>query len=142
MIAFSKVLLILLKEYFSSKYTDGGGIHLFEEKGIILTDVLPSEKDKKEEEIVEIATEHAIISGAEDVKFFDGLLEFTCGKSNLKKVVQALENDCKYQIQSASVEYVPLKVVSLSDEDLQLRNKLYEKLETLPEVVKISDNVA
>lgn len=107
-----------------------------------MADVLSSEKDKKEEEIVEIATEHAIISGAEDVKFFDGMLEFTCGKSNLKKVVEALENEFKYTVNSASVEYIPLKVTDLTDEDLELCSKMYEKLEALPEVVKISDNIA
>lgn len=104
--------------------------------------MLPSEKDKKEEEIVEIATEHAIVCGAEDVTFVEGMLEFTCGKSNLKKVVAALGDECKYTINSASVEYIPLKSTALSDDDLEVYRKLYEKLEALPEVVRISDNIA
>lgn len=127
---------------FSCKYTDGGGIHLFEEKGIVITEILPSDKDKKAEEIVENATEHAIISGAEDVKLIEDILEFTCGKSNLKKVVQELENECKYTIQSASVEFIPLKITTITDEESNVYKKLYEKLEALPEVVKISDNIA
>lgn len=126
---------------FSSKYTDGGGIHLFEQKGIIVTDVLPTEKDKKVEEIVEIATEHAIVSGAEDVQYFDGLLEFTCAASSLKNVLAALQNECKYTIQSGSVEYIPLKTVSLADDELDVVKKMYEKLEAMNEVVKISDNI-
>lgn len=115
---------------------------MFEEKGIVITEILATDKGKSEQEIVEAATEHAIISGAEDVTLVDGLLEFTCGKTNLKKVQEALENECKYTITSASVEYIPLKLATLTDEELELCAKMYEKLEALPEVVRISDNIA
>lgn len=115
---------------------------MFEEKGVIITDILPTDTNKSEQEIVEAATEHAIISGSEDVTLAEGFLEFTCGKTNLKKVQEVLENECKYTIRSASVEYIPLKLATLTDEEMELCKKLYEKLEALPEVVRISDNVA
>lgn len=116
---------------------------MFEEKGVVIAEILPTEKNKQEEEIIETATEHAIISGAEDVKISENeFLEFTCAKTSLKKVQDALENECKYVIRSASVEFIPLKLATLTDEELEMCGKLYEKLEALPEIVKISDNIA
>lgn len=103
---------------------------------------MPTEQAKSEDDVIEAATEHAIISGAEDVKIVEGLLEFTCGKTNLKRVQEALEKECNYAIRSASVEFVPLKLQQLTDEELELCAKMYEKLEALPEVVRISDNIA
>lgn len=113
---------------------------MFEEKGIVLAETALKQS---ETEILEIATDHAIESGAEDVKMIDETnLEFICGASSLKKVAQDLENKFNYKITSASVEYIPLKLQELTDQDLELSSSLYEKLENLPEVVRISDNIA
>lgn len=128
--------------YYRARYTDGGGIHLFEEKGLIYTEVLPADKEKTPEDILEAATEHAIESGAEDVQLVeDDILEFTCGASSLRNVRTGLEN-LKYNITSASVEYIPIKLQPLSDEDKELCSKLFEKLESISEVVRLSDNIA
>lgn len=114
-------------------------MHLFEEKGIIIADV--SGKGESEG-LVEVATDHAIETGAEDVKALpEGCLEFVCGATNLNKVVGGLEK-FDYKILSASVEYIPVKVQELNEEDLQICAKMYEKLEALPEVVRLSDNIA
>ncbi|RZC40603.1 translational activator of cytochrome c oxidase 1, partial [Asbolus verrucosus] len=122
-----------------SKYSDGGGMHLFEEKGIVEVEI---EKTAKSEELLEIATDHAIESGAEDVKVLDeNTLQFVCGSTNLKNVVTGLEK-FNYKVVSASVEFIPLKLQELSDSDLKLCSNLYEKLEALPEVVRLSDNIA
>ncbi|XP_018569002.1 translational activator of cytochrome c oxidase 1 [Anoplophora glabripennis] len=121
------------------KFGDGGGTHLFEEKGIIETEI-PDQSVNKEG-ILDTATGHAIESGAEDVKLIDDVLEFSCGKTSLSQVVRALEQ-LNYKIVSASVEYIPLKAQTLQESDLALYRSLYEKLENLPEVVRLSDNIA
>ncbi|KAJ8981949.1 hypothetical protein NQ317_002121 [Molorchus minor] len=124
-----------------SKFADGSGMHLFQEKGFIEA-VPPEGAPIREEELLEKATEDAIETGAEDVKIIEeNLVQFLCGKSNLKHLVEGLEN-VNYQVRSASVEYIPVKVQSLSDSDLELCKSLYEKLENLPEVVRLSDNIA
>ncbi|XP_044260411.1 translational activator of cytochrome c oxidase 1 [Tribolium madens] len=120
----------ILKKH-KGKYSDGGGMHLFEEKGVIVAEMSELEE----------ATDHAIEVGAEDVKDTGGYLEFTCGASSLNKVVSGLEK-FNYRIKSASVEFIPLKVQELSDEDLKICASLYEKLEGLSEVVRLSDNIA
>lgn len=123
---------------FRCKYGDGGGIHYFSEKGIIEASV---ESDKTEAEVLETSTEHAIEAGAEDVKFIEkDVLEFTCGKTNFSQVVTALEN-IGYKILSASIEYIPIKYQHLQDSDLETCKSLYSKLEALPEVVRLSNNI-
>lgn len=121
----------------SSRYTDGSGIHLFDEKGIILA-VNPSTP----RDVLEMATDHAIHAGAEDVRLLsDGTLEFSCGKTNLNKVREGLE-ECGYEIKSASVEFIPNTVQQLTEEEMETCARMYEKLEAMPEVVRLSDNIA
>ncbi|XP_063926788.1 translational activator of cytochrome c oxidase 1 [Zophobas morio] len=122
------------------KYSDGGAMHMFEQKGIIETEL---DSEKPVEGVLEAATDHAIEAGAEDVKITDPeqKLQFVCGATSLKKVVAALE-DFNYKISSASVEFIPYKLQELNDDDLKLCANLYEKLEAMPEVVRLSDNIA
>ncbi|XP_023014650.1 translational activator of cytochrome c oxidase 1 [Leptinotarsa decemlineata] len=123
-----------------SKFSEGG-THLFEEKGVIEAECLTFEK-MSEEEVLEQATNHAIESGAEDVKVIEkNIIEFTCGKSNLNKVVQELEK-IGYKVTSAMVEYTPLKLQQLQETELDTCASLYDKLENLPDVVKLTDNIA
>ncbi|KAG5888305.1 hypothetical protein JTB14_022193 [Gonioctena quinquepunctata] len=130
----------VLKKH-QSKFSDGGGTHLFEEKGVIEANY-PTEESVSEEEILENATNHAIESGAEDVKVTEkNIVEFACGKTNLNKVVNELEKT-GYKIINAEVEYTPLKTLALQDADLEMCASLYEKLENFPDVVRLSDNIA
>ncbi|KAJ8957932.1 hypothetical protein NQ318_001929 [Aromia moschata] len=98
-------------------------------------------KITNEDDLLEQATEHAIESGAEDVRIIEDSVQFVCGKTNLGQVVQGLER-LSYEVTSASVEYIPLKEQALTDSDLDVCRSLYKKLESLPEVVRISDNIA
>ncbi|XP_017781963.1 PREDICTED: probable transcriptional regulatory protein Pmob_0807 [Nicrophorus vespilloides] len=132
----SKQQIATIVKKYSCKFSDGGGRHLFEEKGIIEAEI-----PEGSGEILELATDHAIECGAEDVKVGEDTLEFICGSTNLKKVADALEN-AKYNILSASVEYIPMRHQTLSDTELQTCSALFEKLENLPEVVKLHDNIA
>ncbi|CAG9832493.1 unnamed protein product [Diabrotica balteata] len=101
-----------------------------------------SDGGKPEEEILEKATDHAIESGAEDVKVIENnLVQFSCGKSNLNQVVGELEK-LGYKITSAEVEYVPFNLQPLQDSELEVCQKLFDKLENVPEVVRIVDNIA
>ncbi|CAG9861424.1 unnamed protein product [Phyllotreta striolata] len=124
-----------------AKYSDGGGIHLFEEKGTIDAENA-SLAGKEEAEILEQATDHAILSGAEDVQIAENnSLRFTCGKTNLNQVVGQLEK-LGYKVTNAEVNYTPLKLQALQDAELEACQNLYEKLESVPEVTKLTDNIA
>lgn len=91
---------------------------------------------------MESATDHAIESGAEDVKLLDdGYLQFTCGKSNVSAVAAKLE-EMGYKVTSASVEFLPLQLTALQDAEMDQCKKLYDKLEALPEVTRLADNIA
>lgn len=139
---FKQTVATILKKH-SSKFNDGGGIHLFEEKGLIDV-VLPTDfKGKTEETVLEAATDHAIESGAEDVRVLEenDSLQFICGASNLNSVVADLEK-LQYKVSNAAIEFIPLKMQALQDEELKVAEKLYEKLQALPEVTKLSDNIA
>lgn len=109
---------------------------------MIITEIHPSDKGKSAEAILEAATEQAIECGAEEVNLLDEeTLEFICGSTNLRAVRDALEK-AKYTISSASVEYIPLQLQKLSDSEMELCDKLFKKLDEMPEVVKISNNIA
>lgn len=115
-------------------------MHFFDEKGIIIVD--PLEGNKPEEDVLEIATEHAIESGAEDVQVLeDGYIEFICSTGVFNKVQEALAK-LNYKINSASIEFIPNKVQTLSDTDLEICSNLVSKLENHPEIVRVFNNVA
>lgn len=118
--------------FFSSKYVDGGARHLFEEKGII--DAENKGKD------LEMATEDAIVAGAEDVKLCNDQLQFVSSPSTFVSVQKNLIQ-MNYSIKSASVEFIPVKMQPISEADMDLCSSLYEKLENLQEVVKLHDNI-
>lgn len=116
---------------------------------MIETRVLAENRAKTPDELIEAATDHAIESGAEEVDLLNRddpdtgnyRLEFVCGASNLKNVVGSLEK-LHYQIDSASVEYIPIRLQELNENEQKSCATLYDKLESLPEVVRISDNIA
>ncbi|CAH1164074.1 unnamed protein product [Phaedon cochleariae] len=128
-----------------SKFSDGGGQHLFHEKALIEAEFpIDNSGDKQisEVDLLEQATEHAILSGAEDVSIMENnTMEFTCAETSLQNVVLELEK-IGYKVASAGVEYLPLKFQKLQDSELELCGRLYEKLENLSEVVRLSDNIA
>lgn len=95
----------------------------------------------KNESLLEQATDHAIEAGAEEVQLMENLVEFTCEPNAFQKVQTNLEK-AGYTIKSASVEFTPTKLQTLSDTDLEVASSLYDKLDKLPEVVKIYDNIA
>ncbi|KAK9874249.1 hypothetical protein WA026_002604 [Henosepilachna vigintioctopunctata] len=124
----------------SSKFCDGIANNIFEEKGIIEAEIqLDSLKNK--EQILEKATDDAIEAGAEEVTDIgDNVLQFICGSTNLKLVTQCLEKS-GYNIISATIEYIPLKSQSMSENQMDAYNNLYEKLSKLPGVIRICDNI-
>uniref|UniRef100_A0A1B0FUY0 Transcriptional regulator n=1 Tax=Lutzomyia longipalpis TaxID=7200 RepID=A0A1B0FUY0_LUTLO len=72
-----------------------------------LTTVL--RKEKTPEKLLEMATEHAILVGAEDVELMDekeGLLNFTCSPAEIQRVRKELA-ELNYEIESAEHVYIP-----------------------------------
>lgn len=125
---------------FSSKYGDSGIKHLFQQKGIIETNI-PDKYPKSEADLLEEATTTAIEVGAEEVEVGEKILEFFCSPEILPRVTTALEK-VEHKVINASVEYTPTKMQILNDSDLDLCSKLFEKLEKMPEVVRMYDNIS
>ncbi|XP_060521925.1 translational activator of cytochrome c oxidase 1 [Cylas formicarius] len=129
----------ILKKH-QAKLNDSGIGAQFTEKGI--TYVEPKDKDKSEEEILEAATEHAIECNAEDVQFVDkDILQFTCGATQFRPLQQKLE-EFGYKIIDANIDFIPTKLQEISPSEQETTEKLLSKLETLPEIVRVFDNVS
>ncbi|CAH1976646.1 unnamed protein product [Acanthoscelides obtectus] len=127
-------------EKYSFQYGDGGGQHLFKEKGVIIAEL--EESGTSEDELLEIATSHAIESGAEDVTVVDNVTaRFICDIPNLQEVAGSLERQ-GYMIVSANQEWVAVRLHQLADTDLTVVDALYRKLEALSEVTQLADNIA
>lgn len=68
------------------------------------------------------------------------LFQFICEYSQLHKVKKNLEEK-KYTVEDFKLTYIPKMMVSLSDDEMELMSKIVQKLEELPEVVEVYDNV-
>ncbi|KAL1494354.1 hypothetical protein ABEB36_009966 [Hypothenemus hampei] len=124
-----------------SKYMDGAGVHSFNEKGLIQAEN-SSLSSKSQEEQLEIATEHAIETNSEEViQIDDNVFQFTCNKDAFLQTQNLLEK-AGYKILDAGIDYVPHQLQNLNETDFELYAKLMKKLEDLPEVVRLFDNVA
>lgn len=132
-------MITLHNSYFSSgKYAENINC-LFTEKGIIEAEFKASEDSS---EALEKATDDAIEVGAEDVVAIENnILQFLCGHTNLRSVTTGLEGR-GYNVLSATIEYLPLQYQKLNDKDMETYEKLHEKLEKVPEVVRIINNIA
>lgn len=126
----------LFRVGFRAKYGDGGVKHMFEQKGLIETNLLGVENE------LEQATDNAIEAGAEDVTLFADLkLEFVCSSTAFTNVQNNLVK-LKYKIISANIDYVPFKTQLLNETDLETCSNMYDRLEAMQEVVKLYDNIA
>lgn len=113
---------------------------MFQQKGVIDAEnsTLAS---KSAEEQLELATEHAIESNAEEVTALeDNIFQFFCSPENFGQTQTLLEK-LGYTILNASVDYLPLKMQELGENNLQLYERLMKKLDETPEVVRLFDNV-
>lgn len=110
----------------------------FLEKGFLTAMPIAGSKNP-----VDDATEHAIEASVEEVSFDEqaGKLRFECSPEATWKSKKILEEK-GYVIESAIVEFLPNNVSELADDELELVSKFVEKLEAMPEVMKVTDNIA
>lgn len=47
----------------------------------------------------------------------------------------------KYTVEDFKLTYIPKMMVSLSDDEMEFMSKIVQKLEELPEVVEVYDNI-
>ncbi|ENN81703.1 hypothetical protein YQE_01908, partial [Dendroctonus ponderosae] len=133
-----KTVMKLCTFDFKAKFIDGSGLHLFEEKGIIQAEN-ETLSSKPEEEQLEMATEHAIESNAEEVTVEDKIFSFLCNKDHFAQAQDNLEK-FGYQIITASVDYIPQKTQRLNESEFAAYEKLMGKLYEMTEVVRVFDN--
>ncbi|XP_022203134.1 translational activator of cytochrome c oxidase 1 [Nilaparvata lugens] len=113
----------------------------FVHKGIIKT---KPKADANVENILDACIDDAITVGAEDAledSTESGVFLFHCDPNHVLSVKKKLI-DLGYEVIEADDYYMPLKFVSLTDDEtVEDLEKAIEKLNALPEVVKIYDNI-
>jgi len=125
--------------------TEDSAFYQFNHKGVIYCSEI--EGTPVSEQLLERAVEDAINAGADDVIFISdhldhgSVFEFSTSPSALFKVKQTLES-MKYNVAYADIDYIPITPLELEDADIQDAHKLYQKLSDLPEVQRVSTNIA
>lgn len=114
----------------SGKLAEAGSVNwLFERKGTLVINLLPSGLDKEKLELL------AIDCGAEDLKWqTEDLLEIYTKLEDLEKVKKALEVK-NIKIESVSLDWVPKNEIEITDP------KAKEQLDKLLEVLDENDDV-
>ncbi|XP_075211732.1 translational activator of cytochrome c oxidase 1 [Lycorma delicatula] len=109
----------------------------FTHKGIVVAKPNSNFKD-----IEELCVEHAIEIGAEDVKHEpeENVLKFICEPIYLKQVSDKLK-EIGYEIEDADDHFLPNSTVSLDEVVMQDLSNAIDKIYTLPDVIKVYDNI-
>ncbi|XP_012277964.1 translational activator of cytochrome c oxidase 1 [Orussus abietinus] len=133
--AHSKVELRTIANKLGFSVGDSSALRHFICRGVILTEVKGD---------LGAAEEIAINAGIDDVQQIerDGekLFQFICQPELIKKFVNILEKS--YNIVEAEEEYIPQTYINLSEENLEIVHKFYEKLQTMKTITKVFDNIA
>lgn len=112
--------------------------HHFSHKGLVLA------RPKKDfQNIEELSVEHAIESSAEDVQYNeeDQLYQFICDPKEVKRVADKLA-EIGYEIEDADDHFFPIHPVTLDDAYIETLGKAVEKINSIPGVIKVYDNIA
>lgn len=125
----------ILSKYGGSLGTSGSVSWMFERKGVIFLRKLSNEVDKEELEL------KLIDAGAEDIKEKDGQMIVICPIKDLQKVKEALENE-KFDIEDASLEWIPKETINLQASDKGKIEKLFNSLDEDEDVKDFYTNVA
>lgn len=117
------------------QWADGISSHMFTQKGLI--EVMPI----SENQTLEQALNDAIEIGAEDVTV-DGeeSFVFTTDPTDYYSVKNSIIRK-GYKVLDSSLQFLPNNKVTLSESDLALAKKIYNKLEEEEDIVKIYDNI-
>ncbi|XP_018335880.1 translational activator of cytochrome c oxidase 1-like isoform X1 [Agrilus planipennis] len=135
-----KIQMATILKKNNGKFLDGNFSHLFIQKGVI--DIEITSSGGTHEEILENATDDALECEADDVEIVEetNCLRFLCDPNHLDKVQKSLATK-GYKIRSASIEYLPQKLVELTDSEIDQCSILLEKLENMENIVKVYDNI-
>ncbi|XP_037051085.1 probable transcriptional regulatory protein TTE1135 isoform X2 [Bradysia coprophila] len=118
-------------------------VHMFDNKGII--EVVGNEKldAKTPDELEEIATEHAIECGAEELEVIDANtrhLTFICDPDEMERVKQKL-SAMGYNVEFSEHVFIPNNPITLSQAEQEVYDKFKDKLKTYDGVDSIYDNL-
>lgn len=108
---------------------------MFEYKGIVLIEDVSQVQDKETFEL------SVIDAGAEDIQEYNGTLEIVTPPTQLKSVIDAVE-DQGVSISKAALHFVAKDSITLNAEDCEILSDLIDKLEELDDVDTIFTNEA
>lgn len=108
---------------------------LFECKGVIETDI-PFNSSLDDAVVLAVDLDIEDVITVDETK----VLQFICDKSLMNKIKTQLQLR-KYNVHSAEIRFNPSSLVKLQDPDRELVKVLIEKLEEMPDVENVFDNV-
>ncbi|XP_067649976.1 probable transcriptional regulatory protein MMOB1910 [Haliotis asinina] len=129
----------IIKRFGASIGEPGMARHAFDKKGVIMATL--SEENVDMDKYVEVAIE----AGAEDVttekdETEEHFLKFICDPTTLMSVKGKLEGHV--DIRSFMVDFLPMTTVSPPPQELEILDKLIEKMEENPDVQRVFFNVS
>ncbi|XP_018025175.2 probable transcriptional regulatory protein FMG_0893 [Hyalella azteca] len=127
----------VVKKYgFKEERQLGGVRHMFRERGLVVAAAKLQEKPVT----IELAEDHAIEVGAEEVEIVDDMIQFWCAAMDIGQVRSGLL-ELGYDIESTDVVFIPSNPISLDEDKLDSFITCVNKVEDLEEVVKVHANV-
>jgi len=126
-----------LLERGGGKLASGGVLWMFKKKGCITIDPKQQSQDLKKEDLELIAIE----SGAEDIKWAQGVLEVYTSPEQLEEVKENLEKR-NIKIEEVSLDWVPKEEVEIKDQESKQKiMNLFEALDEHPDIQEIYSNL-
>ena len=110
----------------------------FERKGYISIDLEEQEENFKDKDSLELV---AIESGADDVNWYENILEIYINPENTDITKQALEKE-GVKIKSYNLEWKPSEIVEVTEKEKEACLKLFDDLDDSDDVQEVYSNLA
>ena len=110
----------------------------FERKGYISIDLEEQEENFKDKDSLELI---AIEAGADDVNWYENILEIYVDPQNTDITKQALEKE-GIKIKSSNLEWKPSEIVEVTEKEKESCLKLFDDLDDSDDVQEVYSNLA
>ena len=110
----------------------------FERKGYISVDLEEQEESLKDKDSLELI---AIEAGADDVNWYENILEIYVDPQNTDITKQALEKE-GIKIKSSNLEWKPSEIVEVTEKEKESCLKLFDDLDDSDDVQEVYSNLA
>ena len=124
---------------YNGKLVQKGSINWkFERKGYISVDLDEQEESLKDKDALEMT---AIEAGADDVNWYENILEIYVDPQNTDSTKQALEKE-GVKVKSFNLEWKPAETMEVSEKEKESCLKLFDDLDDSDDVQEVYSNLA